>query len=904
MKKAILVDGNSIMNRAFFGTQSSNMRNADGQFTGALFGFLNIMLKHLEETKPDYTVVAFDKKAPTFRHKMYEGYKATRHPMPEELASQMPIAKELLEYMGIDRVEMEGYEADDLLGTFSFQAQNEGIEAYILTGDRDSFQLISDDVTVKYFSSRGGKSETVNFDRERFKEEYGVEPIRLIDIKALMGDSSDNVPGVPGVGEKTALELIRTYGSLDGVYDNLDNITKKALHAHLEEGKESAYMSKTLVTIDRNVPTDDITTHPKREIDSEKLIGLLRKLEFKSFIQRFEKESGNAGYQTSSADPEREKRIETVKVRASDKNYDDLISEAVRRAEKENLIAISYKLDVDRMDCVRVSFDDKKVYVFDFTGDDGEKEEALDLFSFTSEEAERKSGDREARQAEREFVEKFRKVLENEKVKKVFYSAKPFVRWLKERGCDMKGLCCDVKIAAYLSDSLRRNDTVADAYRYYKGETVSDSEEYECAYMTQLPESINERLEKDGMLFLYNDVELPLVDVLADMEVEGFKVRPDVLKEEGEKYNKRLEEVEKEIYDLAGGKFNINSPKQLGEVLFENLKIAKGQKSKTGYKTGADVLEELADKHPIVPLILEYRQNKKLMSTYIDGLLQVIDPKTGKIHSTFNQTVTATGRLSSTEPNLQNIPVRHELGRRIRSAFVPSTDGRVLVDADYSQIELRIMAHLSGDKNMTETFIKGGDIHTMTAAKVNGIEPSEVTQEMRTKAKAVNFGIIYGISDFGLARDLGVGFYEAKRYIEDYFKMYPGVKEYLDSSVKFAKKNGYAVTVMGRRRYLPELRSSKYGERQFGERVAMNMPIQGTAADIIKFAMVRVHERLKQECPDAKLILQVHDELLLDVDARYEEKVKNILRECMENAMELSVPLPVSISSGTDWGIK
>ena len=864
MGKLLLVDGNSIMNRAFYGTQDSFMKNSDGQFTGALYGFLNMFHKFSTEQQPTHIAVAFDLKAPTFRHKMYDGYKAGRKGMPPELASQMPLIKEILDKMGITRLELEGYEADDIIGTYAARAEQEGMECRILTGDRDSFQLITDKVYVILPSTRQGGTTDVLYSPQEIQNKYGVAPGKMLEVKALMGDASDNIPGVPGVGEKTALGLIQEYRTLDGLYENLERVTKPALHKKLEEFKEQAYMSRDLAEICRTVPLDTpISDMGTDSGDPAALKELFTKLEFHSLIKKFGLESAQPITRTAERELVSVKNIDT----------EEQLAELPDFTQAESLY-ISYTMDGGELrEAVLLSDDNHEAWSVMLMGP---------VMAIG-------------------FMGKMSPVFQNKNIKKYMYNSKPFILWLLSMGCGFEGLECDASLAAYVCDGGRKWNGLADIYRFFMGTELPASLP-ETEALRDMAEPIDRRIKADSLDKLYREVELPLVTVLADLEHIGFRVDPAVLKIEGELMDKRIKELTDAIYEYAGCVFNINSPKQLGEVLFDKLGLESKKKTKTGTKaTNQEVLEELADKHPIVPMITEYRQNTKLKSTYIDGLQAAIDPSDGRVHSSFNQTVTATGRLSSTEPNLQNIPIRHELGRLIRKAFLPADPDHVLIDADYSQIELRVMAAMSGDRAMIDAFCQDKDIHTITAAQINHIPEEMVTPAMRSNAKAVNFGIIYGISEYGLARDTGISRYEAKRYIESYFARYPGIKAFLGDMVGLAKETGYASTLMGRRRYLPELTSSKYLTRAFGERVAMNMPIQGTAADIIKAAMIKVYNRLKEEGCKARLILQVHDELLIDCPKNEADKVKNLLKESMESAFPMEVPLKVSVASGETW---
>jgi len=894
LKKLLLVDGNSIMNRAFYGTQSSFMKNAEGLFTGALFGFMNILLKYLDEEKPEYVAVAFDVKAPTFRHKAYDGYKATRKGMPSELAMQMPIIKQILQAMRIQCIELPGYEADDIIGTYSKLAKDRGIESVIVTGDKDSLQLVNDMTVVKLPVTKQGNTTTDTIDVEAFKNKYGgLMPVRLIDLKALMGDSSDNIPGVPGVGEKTAVSLLAEYGSLDGVYAHVEDIKKPALKKKIEENKDSAYMSYDLATIMLTVPVEKTVEElAKGEWDKPELVKILTMLEFKSIIKKMKLDGVQVpAVSEKSAEEKGAVVMSLFNVLADEATESDAAEEPLPAiVPKKTVFAMFYedlaeiKAKAEKhptdlyMECdfggkypveMRINFDnDDVVYSVSFSIPD----------------------------TEINFIDIMKPVFENKDVRKTAFDSKPIILWLMSNGCGFEGLWCDLSIAAYLVDSTRKNDNFSDVCRLFTGE-----EHIGIEYMPLTAEMAVRRLEKDGMAALYRDIEIPLVPILASFEYEGFKVSENVLLAEGVLLDKRIEELTAQIYEIAGREFNINSPKQLGEVLFDEMKLPGGKKTKTGYKTGQDVLEAISDESPIISLVLEYRQNVKLKSTYIDGLIAVIDKGTGLVHSSFNQTVTATGRLSSTEPNLQNIPVRHELGKKIRYAFIPRKEGNVLIDADYSQIELRVLAEMSGDYSMKKAFKDGADIHAITASQVNNVPLSEVTSAMRSAAKAVNFGIVYGISEFGLAKDIGISRFEAKKYINGYFEKYPGVKAYMDSAVAFAKEHGFAESLLRRRRYLPELTSAKFPIRSFGERVAMNMPIQGTAADIMKIAMIKVYREIKKRGLKAKLILQVHDELLIDAPLDEKDEVVSLLRECMENAFQMEVPLPVSVSYGDSW---
>lgn len=856
MEKLLLIDGNSIMNRSFYGTQDSFLKNAAGIHTGALFGFMNTFHKYLKEEEPTQVAVAFDVHAPTFRHKMFDAYKAGRHGMPDDLREQMPLIKKILQLMGIPTLELEGYEADDIIGTYARRANEQGIDVRILTGDRDSFQLITDKTYIILPLTRMGSTEVTIYTPDVIREKYGVEPIQMLEVKALMGDKSDNIPGLPGVGEKTALELISKYGTVENIYEHLDEITKPALKKKFEENRELCELSYKLAKINRDVPID---TPPHKfadgYADENELAKFLTELQLSSVMKKFEIQAGEDVIPESACKPV--KLSEDIPSLSGKKLY-------INTEKKKDSPLMLYVLEEDS---------------------DTEYEVCLDNPMFAQ-----------------PFVSAIADKLADKNVKKILYNAKPFVVWLKESGYSFDGLYIDASIAAYVTDSTRKITSFSDIFSMFALEEMP-ADVSVTAGLRYIEDALIARLEKDELMKLYREIELPLVEVLADLEYTGFKVDPAVLVEEGKEMDLRIEELTKRIYELAGHEFNINSPKQLGEVLFVELGLKGGKTTKTGsYSTNQEVLESIYDEHEIVPLITEYRQNTKLKSTYIDGLIAAISERDGRVHSSFNQTVTATGRLSSTEPNLQNIPVRHAMGREIRKAFVPSTPEHILIDADYSQIELRVMAAMSGDETMLDIFKNDLDIHTKTAAEVNGVTEDLVTPAMRSNAKAVNFGIIYGMSDFGLGKDLNIPRWVAKRYIEAYFATYPGVEIFLEEAIEFAKENGYAVTLFGRRRYLPELaESNKYITKQFGERVARNMPVQGTAADIMKIAMINVYNELKNRGLKAKMILQVHDELLIDAPKVEASEVEKILISCMENAADIGVPLKVSAASGKTW---
>ena len=869
--KLLCLDSNSILNRAFYGVKL--LTTSDGTYTNAIYGFLNILQKLLNDVNPDAVACAFDLKAPTFRHKMYDGYKAQRKGMPEELAQQLPIIKELLQDMGYRIITMEGYEADDILGTLSAKCEQEGHDCFIATGDRDSLQLIGEHTTVLLASSKMGRSETVCCDESYFQEKYGTTPIHLIDIKALMGDSSDNIPGVAGIGEKTALKLIGQYGDIETIYADLDAIdATKSVKAKLEAGKDAAFLSKTLATIDRNVPIElslsDFIPQPMKE---QETFELLSRLEMNSVIKKL----GISGTYVPSEKGKEAREIPTVHFVSKS------ISELMQQAGE-----------------APVSF---------LIGWNKENDEKIDAIAVCAGNEIILHHPQEGALYEQDLIELF-----SSKNPKYTFDSKSVYHWILSRGGELCNLTDDLLLSAYLlsanSSEYNIEGLCAGYHTGCKLDEVASMEEMEeqdrklledCACLAPLHEALSEEIYKNKQEALLQDIEMPLSEVLASMEMYGFEVDTAALTEYGKMLDEKIEDYQNVIYHLAGEQFNINSPKQLGEVLFEHLGLPAKKKTKTGYSTNADVLESLRGKHEIIDAILEYRKVAKLKSTYVDGLLKVVG-RDGRIHSHFNQTDTRTGRLSSTEPNLQNIPVRTELGSRLR-AFFRAKDGYTLVDADYSQIELRVLAHISGDEYMIEAFNSDADIHTNTAAQVFNMPALYVTPEMRRKAKAVNFGIVYGIGAFSLSQDIGVSVAEADRYIKNYLDTFSGVKKYMEDTVTFAQENGYIETLYGRRRALPEISSSNKNIVNFGKRVAMNTPIQGTAADIIKIAMIRVYRRLKKEQLDARLILQVHDELIVEAPQHEVEQVKTLLQEEMQAAAKLKVLLKADVGTGKTW---
>ena len=848
--KLMILDGNSIVNRAFYGVRLLNA--PDGTPTNAVYGFLAILQRMLDEQKPEAVCVCFDLKVPTFRHKACDFYKAQRKPMPEELAVQMPLLKETLDAMGIRRYEIEGYEADDILGTAAAVCEKSGWDCVIVTGDKDSLQLVSDTTSVCNVKTVRGQTETILYTPESFHAEYGFAPAQMVDLKALMGDSSDNIPGVPGIGEKIALDLVRRYGTVDKIYSSLAELDiKDGVRKKLTEGEDSARQSYWLATIVRDVP---LSFKPEENIWNNsytpELYGVMKRLGFKRFIDKW----GLTESESVPTEADTSKKLKEQIV--SDEAGMDALIAAVRKAKR---IAI---VPTDGLDAVEIC-DGETVYRAQWSVAGGKYNELLSTV-FSAE------------------------------VKKLGHNIKDLMGLLMKDKLPVEGFAFDTAIAAYLLDANDGDYSLPRISAKYLNRELDVAQA-----IFELYSVLDEKLDELGMTKLYYEVELPLCRVLADMEASGFYVDRKALYDFGESLNDGIAQMQAGIWAHAGHEFNINSPKQLGEVLFEELMLPSGKKTKSGWSTNADVLEKLRDKHPIIGEILEYRMLAKLKSTYADGLLKVIAPD-GRIHTNFQMTVTATGRLSSTEPNLQNIPVRKKLGAQIRKMFVASP-GKVLVDADYSQIELRLLAHISGDKAMQEAFLSGEDFHTVTASRVFGVPLDEVTPALRSRAKAVNFGIVYGISAFSLAQDIGVYPSEAKAYMEAYLDKYHGVRDYMKSIVEKAKADGYVDTLFARRRYLPELKSANFNVRSFGERVALNMPIQGTAADIIKIAMVNVHRRLAEEGLEAKLILQVHDELIVECPDSEAERVKKILTYEMENAAALSVPLTVDAHIGHSW---
>lgn len=863
MKKLLILDSNSLMNRAFYALPPMN--NSDGINTNAIYGFVNMLFKMKEEIGPDSIIATFDLKAPTFRHKEYSEYKAGRNKMPPELAEQFPIIKELLKFMGIKIFEIEGFEADDLIGTVSKFAENNDTEVFIVTGDKDALQLASDN--TKIVITKKGVSETAIYDKKAFIDEFEVTPNQFIDVKGLMGDKSDNIPGVPGVGEKTAFKLVKEYGSIEEVLNNIDNIPGKKLKENLEGNVEQAIFSKKLATIMRDVPIDltleDINSSEKENIAEIKK--MLIKLEMKSILAKFKDNI-----------PSEESKVEIKNV--------DAIEEMIEIfSRKKEILYIDYTL-------TDASIYSKLELEYLILGEEntGININFKEISANNNEEA----------------MKALKTLMENENIKKIIHDGKNLVTFLNKHKIEIKGFEFDTAIAAYLIDSSKSKYEILELVNNYIGENPSEEGNnlkiILSSYLPSIYEKLKERLHKENMDKLYYEVEHPLIYVLSSMESIGFNINEGMLDELKIRFKREIDNTQEEIYKLSEEEFNISSPKQLGKILFEKLDLPVMKKTKTGYSTNQEVLEKLVDKHEIIPKIMYYRQITKIYSTYIEGLKNVIDVD-GKIHSNFNQTVTTTGRLSSTEPNLQNIPIRHELGREIRKVFIPMEESDILVSCDYSQIELRVLAHIADDENMIDAFKHHSDIHTKTASEVFKVPIEEVTSLMRSRAKAVNFGIVYGIGAFSLAQDLKISKKEAEEYMSIYFERYPKIKKYLEDIVKNAEETGYVLTILNRRRFIPEIKSSNKIVKALGDRLAMNAPIQGSAADIIKLAMVNVYNRLNEKKLKSELILQVHDELILNVKKDEFEEVKKLVQSEMENAIKLKVALDVDVNFGNTW---
>lgn len=898
MSRLILIDGNSILNRAFYGIMGTKMlTTADGKYTNAVYGFFSILFKVMDDLQPEYMAVAFDVKAPTARHKMYEGYKATRKGMPNELAEQMPIVKDILELMNITIIEKEGYEADDVLGTLAKEGEKAGLDVTILSGDRDIFQLATEKISIRIPHTKAGKTEVDTFGEAEILEKYGVKPIQLIEVKGLMGDTSDNIPGVPGVGEKTALELIKQYGSIDNIYEAINEKTdtlKEKLKEKLITNKDLALLSRNLGTINIEVPLKEKVEDLKlTEWNNEKLFEKFKELNFHRFIDRF-----------------------NLQIEIKDRKVEDLVQ--IKQLEESEIVSVLDDIKKDK----------ELVYFFE-KGDviDSNriiKKKLLGISIYIN----KKNTSYYIDLNDEKFTKYFKDCFENKEIKKFGYDMVEDYVMLLEGGTYANNIFYDMKIAAYDLNPTANNLSIENITSQYLNIDVDEylakyddgkkngneqlnlfqeqreDSKFICGFKAYLIKTVAdktiEELKETGMLNLFKKIEMPLVEVLGNMQYNGMYVDKDELMEFGNNLKEQIEVLKSEIYDMCGEEFNINSTRQLGVILFEKLGLTVYKKTKNGYSTDVDILEKLKSEHPVIEKILEYRSLMKLNSSYVEGLMPYINEKTKRIHSYFHQTITATGRISSTEPNLQTIPTRYELGKKLRKVFKPEA-GNIFIDADYSQIELRVLADISGDRNMLKAFRNDEDIHKQVASKVFEISMDDVTKEQRTAAKAVNFGIVYGISDFGLAGQLDITRKRAKSYIEQYLDKYSGIKKFMDKIVEEAKEQGYVETLFHRRRYIPELKSNNYLVRQFGSRAAMNTPIQGTAADIMKIAMINVFKRIQQEGIDAKIVLQVHDELILECSKECAEEAKHILKEEMENAARLRIPLKVEISEASNW---
>ena len=896
MKKLLLIDGNSIMNRAFYGIMGSKMLTTkDGKYTNAVYGFLAIMFKIMEDLNPNYMAVSFDLKAPTARHKMYDKYKANRHGMPDELKEQMPMIKEVLRAMNIDIVEKEGYEGDDILGTLAKYGENQGLDVVILSGDRDTFQLATNKTTIRIPRTKAGKTETEDYDRAKVVEEYGLEPKALIDVKGLQGDTSDNIPGIPGIGPKTAISLIQKYGTVEKLYESIEkgeDDLKGKQKENIVANKEMAFLSKKLGEIDVNVPLDDnLETLKVEEWDKVRVLEIFQNLNFKRYIERF--------------------------------NLED-IEGAVATSKKE--INVNINSSATEEEILKRLLELKKCVYYIGTKQSSNEElilkqeiESISIFDYEKDET---------FYVKNPSIEFLKNIFKNEEIEKIGTEMNYTYILLRQNDITMGNIKFDISVAAYIlnpTDGKYPIDKIIENYldinteSFLKSKGVEETSNQMTLFDTQEEKDtdmykytfyanaifeasnvLKEKLQETEQLELFETIDMPTIEVLGDMQANGMYVELPELETFGIKLQDGIDFLTQEIYNLAGEEFNIKSPKQLGELLFEKLKLPVIKKTKSGYSTDVDVLEKLRTEHPIIEKILEYRQLTKLNSTYVEGLKPFINPKTKRIHSFFHQTITATGRISSTEPNLQNIPTRIEFGKQLRKVFKPAK-GKLYIDADYSQIELRVLAHLSEDEHMIEAFKNGEDIHKQAASKVFGIPVDEVTKEQRSSAKAVNFGIVYGISEFGLGGQLGISRNKAKEYIEQYLTEYSGVRIFMQECIKKAKETGYSMTMFGRRREIAELKSNNYMVRQFGERAAMNTPVQGTAADIMKIAMIKVFKELQKRNLKTKIVLQVHDEMMLEAPVSEKEEVKNLLKECMESAAILKVPLIAEVSEANNW---
>lgn len=898
MEKLLIIDGNSMLNRGFYGVSGTNLlRTKEGIYTNAIFGFLGIVQKVLKDENPQYICVAFDMKHPTFRHEMYSEYKANRKKMPEELSMQLPYMKQILEAMNIHVIEKQGYEADDIIGTIAKQMKNE-MQVCILTGDRDSFQLVEQNIHILLPHTVKGQTTTEHITEQSIMEKYGLLPEQMIEVKALMGDSSDNIPGVPGIGEKTALTLVKKYSSLDNIYQYIENETnqtdiKGKLLENIVNNKELALLSKRLGTIMLNVPIEYTNNDIQRkEYKYNELYEILKKLELKSYIEKFD-------------------LLNHITVDTSDEIKNNIIKNDNKLVEVSDELQIKQMVD---------EINENKTVIYYFSKQDRYTFEDVETFLFSTNKTTYAISNNIL---SKEIFENYiKEIFENKEIKKIGYDMRKDYIMLKKIGVEFENMFFDILVAAFLIEPANNISSIEELIHEYTGISIetntSQNEQitFDLGFGTQnnwdkseysnklgfglkiLQQVLADKLVERNEYKLFNDIEMPLVRVLADMEFEGICVDTEILNTLNEEIKEKVEQLEKQIHEMAGEDFNISSPKQLGEVLFEKMKLPIVKKNKTGYSTDVEVLEELIEEHEIIGKILEYRQLVKLKTTYIDGLKEYII--NNRIHTKLLQTSTATGRLSSVEPNLQNIPVRDQYGKNFRKVFI-AKEGCVLLDADYSQIELRVLAHLANDSVMIEGFRNDIDIHSLTAMQVFGLEKQQVTPEYRQIAKAVNFGIVYGISEYGLAKEINKGVREAGEYIERYFKKYSGIKEYLSDVVTIAKGNGYVETMFNRRRYIPELQSSNFNVKKFGQRAAMNTCVQGTAAEIMKIAMINIHKELKETNLKSRLVLQIHDELIIETYLDEIEKVKNILEKGMQNAVQLNVPLKAEVKSGRSW---
>ncbi len=902
MKRLIVIDGNSILNRAFYGIMGSKMlQTSDGTYTNAVYGFLSILFKIEEDLNPEYLVVAFDLKAPTKRHLMYKEYKGTRKGMPEELAQQMPIIKKVLTAMNIKIITKEGYEADDILGTLSRFGEENGLEVTLLTGDRDSFQLATDKTIIRIPRTKQGKTETEDFDKNKIIETYGVLPTQLIEVKGLQGDTSDNIPGVPGIGEKTALNLIKEYKSIDELYEKLEkgetNLKGKQKE-NIEANKELAILSRELGRIDVNAPIEkNLEEFKVIPWNKEEVLTIFKELRFNRYIERFSlneevKENSNISSEA----------LFNNVIILEDENQEKEVIDKLLNTEE-----ISYYFETEKVKNYKLIIKEEIKYINIFF----KAENTVYTMKFS---------------------DKLKEVFESKKIQKNGEKIKIDYVLLKQNGINPENISFDTRIAGYLLNSVSNaysleelatqylnleienlfekqekeeknmQTSLFDAVEEIKEDNIPDYKFAVYAYVIgTLKEILISKLEEINSLKLFNEIEIPTAEVLADMQYQGIYIDERELIKFGESLKSDLEELRIDIYEQAGEEFNINSTKQLGEILFDKLKLTASKKTKSGYSTDVEALEKIVEEHPIIQKILDYRQIMKLNSTYVEGMIPHINEETGRIHTFFHQTVTATGRISSTDPNLQNIPTRTDLGKKLRKVFKAEKADSIFIDADYSQIELRVLAHMSNDEIMVKAFNEDSDIHTICASQIFGVPVEEVSKQLRSRAKAVNFGIVYGISDFGLSEQVGIKRKEAKQYIEQYLNTYHGIKEFMDRVVEEAKEKGYVETLCNRRRYIPELKSNNYMIRKFGDRAAMNTPIQGTAADIMKIAMISVYKKLKENKLKSKLVLQIHDELLIETYDEEKEEVINILKSSMENAMKLSVPLKVEVEEGKSW---